>query len=178
MLSCLPLSSKPTATLEELYSAIRNINIAFADSPYTVDTLSFGTKTRLNGLKQLFDVPYLRPTPGVSPKVMFAENVVEENFPKEFALYQNYPNPFNPSTNFGFRIANFGLVTLKIYNMLGQEIAMLLNREEMEEGEYELPFNAINLPSGVFFYRINVESVDEDGMRQSFTDVKRMLLLK
>ncbi len=48
----------------------------------------------------------------------------------------------------------------------------------MKAGEYELPFEAVNLPSGVYFYRINVESVDEDGINQSFTYIKRMLMLK
>ncbi|MBI3194663.1 MAG: T9SS type A sorting domain-containing protein, partial [Ignavibacteriae bacterium] len=98
--------------------------------------------------------------------------------PSEFALKQNYPNPFNPTTNFGFQIANFGLVTLKIYNMFGQEITTLLNNQVMEQGEYELPFNATNFASGVYFYRINVESVDEDGIEQTFTDIKRMVLIK
>ena len=54
----------------------------------------------------------------------------------------------------------------------------LYHEEEMEAGEYELPFEAVNLSSRVYFYRINVESVDEDGINQSFTYIKRMLMLK
>ncbi|MBI5215687.1 MAG: T9SS type A sorting domain-containing protein [Ignavibacteriae bacterium] len=168
-----------------LDSVISKINRAFAGSIDKEDTLSFisGTKLYLNGEKILLDVPYLKPS-GELPSFMMPYLETEQtdeytdSKPYSFALEQNYPNPFNPTTNFGFRIANFGLVTLKIYNLLGQEVATLLNNEQMEAGEYEIPFSAIELSSGVYFYRINVESVDEDGLKQTFTDVKRMLLMK
>jgi uncharacterized repeat protein (TIGR02543 family) len=178
MLSCLTLASLPSATLQELYDVLRKLNVAFADSPYTVDTLSFGTKTKFTGVKRLFDIPYLQTVPGVTPEIMFAPDVVETEEPMEFRLEQNYPNPFNPTTNFGFRIANFGLVTLKVYNLLGQEVATLLQREEMEEGEHEVLFDASGLSSGVYFYRLTAESVDEDGMKQAFTDVKKLMLMR
>jgi hypothetical protein len=105
----------------------------------------------------------------------FAE---EEELPYEYELYRNYPNPFNPSTVIRYQLPVNGRVTLRVYNMLGQEVATLLNNEELESGEYELPFNASNFATGVYFYRINIESVDEDGMKQSFTDVKKMLMMK
>jgi uncharacterized repeat protein (TIGR02543 family) len=170
VLSCLEISKDVTPG--ELYETVRNLNSAFADT--TIDTLSFGSKTKLTGVKSLMEVDYLQPADGVEPRIVQSFETASI-VPEEFALYQNYPNPFNPTTNFGFRIADFGLVTLKIYNMLGQEITTLLNREEMEEGEYEIPFDAVNLPSGVYFYRINV--VGEDGIL-SYTDVKQMTLIK
>jgi len=70
-----------------------------------------------------------------------------------FILYQNYPNPFNPSTNISYGITQSGLVTLKIYDVLGTEIETLVN-EEKPVGTYELNWNAANLPSGVYFYRL------------------------
>ncbi len=180
---------------ELLDSVISKINRAFDGGIDREDTLSFisGTKLYLKGETLLLDVPYLKPS-GELPSFMMPYHDVTDEYesdgsqPSRFELQQNYPNPFNPSTNFGFRIANFGLVTLKIYNMLGQEVAALLNNAEMEAGEYQMSFsakggsasggNAFDLPSGVYFYRINVESVDEDGVKQTFTDVKRMLMMK
>ncbi len=183
ILSC--VQSEIDVTPGELYGTIRMINMAFADT--TIDTLSFGSKTKLTGVKSLFEVDYLHPTEGVKPRIVQSFDVASEQ-PEEFALYQNYPNPFNPSTVISYSLSVNSVVTLKVYNMLGQEVATLLNKQEMEAGDYELPFsakggsasggNAFDLPSGVYFYRINIESVDEDGMRQTFSDVKRMLMLK
>jgi hypothetical protein len=73
--------------------------------------------------------------------------------PHEFALHQNYPNPFNPSTNIGFRIVDFGSVSLKVFDVLGAEIATLVN-EEMKPGNYERVFDASGLASGVYLYRL------------------------
>ncbi|MBI3193841.1 MAG: T9SS type A sorting domain-containing protein [Ignavibacteriae bacterium] len=98
--------------------------------------------------------------------------------PETFSLSQNYPNPFNPTTNFGFRIANFGLVTLKIYNVLGQQVELILNREEIEAGEYQIRFDAGNLPGGVYYYRLLVESNIENGISPVFNEVKQMVLVK
>ncbi|MBI3195181.1 MAG: SBBP repeat-containing protein [Ignavibacteriae bacterium] len=176
MLSCLSLASISGETYDDLYSAIRMINQAFSDT--LVDTLSFASKTKLTGVKRLLDVYYLHVTPGLEPisLVSFNEQLSEE--PEGFALYQNYPNPFNPTTNFGFRIANFGSVTLKVFNLLGQEVATLLNNETMDEGEYEIPFDASTLPSGVYYYRLNVETLDDDGLAENMTSVKKMILLR
>lgn len=99
-----------------------------------------------------------------------AVDVKEEKkeIPTSFTLMQNYPNPFNPKTNFEFRIANFGLVSLKIYDVLGKEVATLVN-EEKPAGTYEVTWNAANLPSGVYFYQLKAGS---------FTVTKKLLLLK
>ncbi|MBI3194931.1 MAG: T9SS type A sorting domain-containing protein [Ignavibacteriae bacterium] len=167
----------PKGTDSTIYlSALQRINSAFADS--TVDTTCWScTRLMLTGVRTVNDVSFLRESPTAKPHAEFLP-VPSVELPEEFSLEQNYPNPFNPTTNFGFRIANFGLVTLKVFNTLGQEIATVLNREEMEEGEYEFPFEASNLPSGVYFYRIAVESVDEEGVIETFTDTKKMLLLR
>lgn len=73
--------------------------------------------------------------------------------PVSFRLMQNYPNPFNPATNIEFQIANFGLVTLKVFDLLGREVATLVN-EVMQPGGYERVFEAQGLASGVYLYRL------------------------
>jgi photosystem II stability/assembly factor-like uncharacterized protein len=92
----------------------------------------------------------------------------EMGLPIAFALEQNYPNPFNPSTSIKYSIPVGGMVTLKIFNILGQEVATLVN-ESLEAGSYTASFNASALSSGVYLYKI------ESG---SFTSVKKMMLLK
>ncbi|MBI5214259.1 MAG: T9SS type A sorting domain-containing protein, partial [Ignavibacteriae bacterium] len=146
----------------------------------SMDTTSWGDSLVLEGTRPISDVSFLRVNPNVPPVIKSRENVVtvEEETPEKFALNQNYPNPFNPVTNFGFRIADLGLVTLKVYDMLGREVATLIDKQETEEGEYEFQFDGSNLPSGVYAYRLTVESTNDEGVSRTFTDVKRMMLLK
>ncbi len=96
--------------------------------------------------------------------------VEDEEIPiaNEFTLEQNYPNPFNPTTNIKFRIAKFGFVNLKVFDILGNEIITLVN-EEKPAGEYEVDFNATGLPSGIYFYQIK---------SGNFIETKKMILLK
>ncbi|MBI5216479.1 MAG: T9SS type A sorting domain-containing protein [Ignavibacteriae bacterium] len=158
----------------ELYGVIRKIDSAFSGAN---DTLSFYRKLRFTGVREIEEVQFLVQDPSIEP-VVHTSGIVFTEVPDEFTLYQNYPNPFNPTTNFGFRISDFGLVTLTVYNSLGQEIATVLNRQAIEAGEYEFLFEASTLPSGVYFYRLTVESEDEEGVAQTFTDAKKMLLLR
>lgn len=88
--------------------------------------------------------------------------------PKAFELYQNYPNPFNPSTKISYNIPAHTFVTLKVFDALGKEIAVLVNKEQ-PAGLYEINFDASQLSSGVYFYRI------ETG---SFVKTNKMLLMK
>jgi len=83
-----------------------------------------------------------------------ATDVAEtETRPNRFALEQNYPNPFNPSTKIPFSIKEAGLVKLNVYNLLGQHISTLVN-EHLNTGAYERTFNASELPSGIYFYKL------------------------
>ncbi len=93
---------------------------------------------------------------------------VEINPPAKFSLEQNYPNPFNPSTNIQYSIANRQFVTLKVFDVLGNEVATLVN-EEKPAGNYEVEFNPINLSSGVYYYRLKAGE---------FIKTKKMILLK
>jgi photosystem II stability/assembly factor-like uncharacterized protein len=96
-------------------------------------------------------------------------NVEENNnIPIEFSLSQNYPNPFNPSTRIQYSINNREFVSLKVYDVLGNEIATLVN-EEKQAGSYETEFNALQLSSGMYFYKLT---------SGSFTETKKMILMK
>ena len=88
--------------------------------------------------------------------------------PTIFELQQNYPNPFNPTTNIEFWIAEFGLVSLKVYDVLGREVATLVNEEKIA-GMYEVNFDASSIASGVYIYKIRAGE---------FVSFKKMLLLK
>jgi murein DD-endopeptidase MepM/ murein hydrolase activator NlpD len=90
------------------------------------------------------------------------------NLVSEFTLEQNYPNPFNPSTTINFTITERGFTTLKVYDVLGKEVAELVN-EEKSEGSYKISFDASNLSSGVYFYELKSNKLLE---------VKKMNLMK
>jgi hypothetical protein len=79
----------------------------------------------------------------------------ERNVPKEYVLSQNYPNPFNPMTTIDYSLPEDGFVILKVYNLLGQEVATLV-RKEMPAGSHSIAWNAQDLPSGIYFYKITV----------------------
>ena len=93
--------------------------------------------------------------------------------PKNYYLSQNYPNPFNPSTTISFSIPERSFVTLKVYDMLGREVANLVN-EELEPGSFEKTFDASTLSSGVYIYRI---TATKDG-KILFNESKQMLMIK
>ncbi len=88
--------------------------------------------------------------------------------PQKYTLFQNYPNPFNPTTTIKYEIPKEGLVTLKVYNILGKEVKTLVNEFE-NAGTYNVTFNASELTSGVYFYRIT---------SGNFSQVKKLILLK
>jgi len=93
---------------------------------------------------------------------------LSNTFPESFSLGQNYPNPFNPTTTIDFEVKKSGLVSLRIFNLLGQEVATLVN-EIRPAGTYRVSFNAGSLTTGVYFYRLTADN---------FTQTKRMLLIR
>ena len=92
----------------------------------------------------------------------------EIGIPTEFALEQNYPNPFNPSTTFRYSIPTQSKVVIKVFDLLGNEIATLMD-EEKSVGTYELKWNAEQLSSGIYFYQLKASD---------YVNTKKMLLLK
>lgn len=109
--------------------------------------------------------------PLVILKYQSPSGVQKENsrIPANFFLAQNFPNPFNPSTTIRFGLPGEAVVTLRIFNILGQEVATLLNSEQMSAGSYNVDFNASKLTSGTYIYQLNYNNQ---------TVTKKMLLMK
>lgn len=105
------------------------------------------------------------------------------DLPTNYSLYQNYPYPINPSTKIQFRISNFKFVSLKVYDVLGNEVATLVN-EELSPGEYEVEFNSSRLVSGIYFYQLRIGGPEtslpagQAGSGQGIIQTKKMILLK
>jgi hypothetical protein len=107
--------------------------------------------------------------------------------PKEFILFQNYPNPFNPSTKIIYTLKSSGKVRLSVYDLLGREVVVPVNNERKIAGKYEVSFDAANLPSGVYFYRLSVvlsarrdfvPTDGRDGQAENSVETKSMVLIK
>jgi hypothetical protein len=98
---------------------------------------------------------------------------VEVVVPFEFSLEQNYPNPFNPSTTISFSLAQDSKVSLKVFNVLGEEAAVLLNND-LSAGSHQVNFDASVLNSGIYFYRLTASGIDGS----KFTDIRKMTLTK
>lgn len=116
---------------------------------------------------QNFDSLWMRPLSQI-----IGIKKISSNVPARYSLYQNYPNPFNPSTVIKFDVAHSDnrndFVTLKVYNIIGKEIATMVN-DKLEEGIYEIPFNSEQLSGGVYFYRLTVNG---------FSETKKMVVVK
>jgi hypothetical protein len=108
----------------------------------------------------------INPCPPASQTLPETQNT--ESLPREYALKQNSPNPFNPSTLIAYELPKQSFVTIRVYDILGQEVVTLIN--ELQEAGYKtVRFDAGNFASGVYFYQLKAGS---------FTSVKKMLLMK
>jgi hypothetical protein len=97
---------------------------------------------------------------------------VEDNpgtVPDEYSLSQNFPNPFNPSTKISFKLPSLSEVTLKVYNMLGEEVMTEIDAQAMSAGSYTVTIDASSLASGVYLYKL---------ITPGFTQARKMVLLK
>jgi hypothetical protein len=104
----------------------------------------------------------------VAKNTATAVEPINSAIPVTFELLQNYPNPFNPTTNIEFRVSSLGLVSLKIFDVLGREVAMLVN-EMRPAGAYSVRWDASSFPSGVYFYRLR---------SGDFVQTKKLVLAK
>ncbi|HLF14210.1 MAG TPA: T9SS type A sorting domain-containing protein, partial [Bacteroidota bacterium] len=169
----------PLGVYAGLDTVVAKINAAFYNA--ATDDTSAGwaaPKLQWRAYTSVDEVSYLKPNPGATPKNRRVETV--EAVPTAFALEQNYPNPFNPTTTIEFDLPEASIVTLKVYNLLGQEVATLFDREEIELNE-TVEFDASSLPSGVYLYRIVAETIadaEEGVASETFTQVKKMVLVK
>jgi hypothetical protein len=123
------------------------------------DRLNSITVMRSNDIaaQEFFDGNFLNIEPTINPRA-----------PLEYALYQNYPNPFNSSTLLRFDIKQPGRITLTVYDVLGRTIAVLAE-DNLPIGSYSIPWNAVDLPSGIYFCQLICDN---------FHYVKKMVLLK
>jgi uncharacterized delta-60 repeat protein len=112
-----------------------------------------------NGYDEIATIKYSQSI-GIQP--------ISSEIPKSFSLSQNYPNPFNPNTVISFQLAVNSFASLKVFDILGREIATLVN-EQLKPGTYEVSWNGSNYPSGVYFYKI---------VTPEYTESKKMILMK
>jgi hypothetical protein len=119
-------------------------------------------------------------------EVLVTTGVTTTAIPNIYALSQNYPNPFNPTTTINYQLQKSGSVSLKVYDMLGREVATLVNGNK-GPGNYSAVFDASRFSSGTYMYRLSVvpsarrdlvQSTSADGQTDSFTEVKKLVLLK
>ena len=115
------------------------------------------------------------PTPEQGLITSISDNNVSIN-PEKFYLAQNYPNPFNPSTVISWQLPFASYVTLKIYDLLGREVATLVN-EEKSMGSYSVTFDASNLSSGLYYYKL-VANPSNVGQASGFVETRKMMLMK
>jgi hypothetical protein len=94
---------------------------------------------------------------------------ISSEVPDKYDLIQNYPNPFNPATNINFKLPERSFVTIKVYNLLGQLVKVLIDNKRYDAGVYQALFDGSTLSSGIYFYTLQTEK---------FTQTKRMVLLK
>ncbi|TAK56769.1 MAG: T9SS type A sorting domain-containing protein, partial [Bacteroidetes bacterium] len=168
----------PISYLYMLNTALARIDSEFYSA--TIDT--FSTKPlRIKGIKALYKSTLLRRDPNTieSARRFVVPNYATEVYePTQFSLEQNYPNPFNPVTTISFDLIEPAKVTLKIYNVVGQEVATLFNNEDLGYGRQFVQFDGGDLASGVYFYKLEATATDDKGVRSLFTNIKKMLLVK
>lgn len=150
---------KPTSSYTQFSLPIYYVNSEIPDSIYIYIDLVDSTISGATGSYANFDDLSFGKTTGINNKF---------NSPITFQLKQNYPNPFNPTTTIEYQIPKQSHVVLEIYNVLGDRVKTLVNKEE-SAGNYKINFNASNLPSGVYFYRIEAGN---------FNQSKKLILLK
>ena len=100
--------------------------------------------------------------------IVSVKELANKSLPEVYTLFQNYPNPFNPTTNISFILPSKLFVSLKIFDVIGREVATIVS-EEMSAGSYSKQWNAANISSGIYFYRLQAGS---------FTETKKLVLLR
>ena len=118
-----------------------------------------------------YDEIYFRSAPVVNTVKKQNNKVLKS---KNVALAEAFPNPANPTTTLSFNIGNSSVVTVKVYNVVGEEVAILMNNASLNKGNHEMKFDASSLSSGIYYYRIFVQT--DDG--ESMMSVKKLVLLK
>jgi hypothetical protein len=167
-----------SATFHNLGETVRRINGAF-EGP--LDTAGFLAGLKWKPVRSVNDVPFLHRNLSAAPVTIAMKT--GPSVPSAYVLRQNYPNPFNPSTSINFELPVTSIVTIRIYNILGQEVTSILRDELLQEGEYSETFDAAlhgGLSSGVYFCSMTAKPLDDAGVTAgtAFSAVKKMMLIK
>jgi len=171
---------------EFIRKIIKPLNERFATTFSATDTSLFSLDTnavkgltvknqyaiKLKGIKTASEAGGLvRQSPTARYVPSFTPNSGYIEIPREFNVEQNYPNPFNPTTSIMIKLSEQSSVSLKVYNILGEEVATILNNNVLEQGEVEVQFDASKLSSGVYFYRTTINHGE-------YVFVRKMVLMK
>ncbi|MBX7044700.1 MAG: T9SS type A sorting domain-containing protein [Ignavibacteria bacterium] len=169
------ITMKATQTPQVGVNSTNNLSTAASQSQFTPTATQWGTKiyampigtnqVRFTGYSVFGNDAFIDDITAGGPTALQTPLTLA---PEKFELMQNYPNPFNPATKISFSIPKNGFVSLKVYDILGKEVASLVN-EDMTAGIYDFDFNGAALASGMYFYRLEANG---------FTDTKRMMLVK
>ena len=163
--------------LAGLFCENKRFNLKLKPTYTLLNTLAFTPATTSN---HCADKPLnfsAGTTSGASPKLTSNAltvgpssgiNLISSEIPEKYFLHPNYPNPFNPKTSINYDIRSAGFVSLKVYDAIGNEAAILVN-ERQGAGKYSVSFDAIGLPSGIYFYRL---------VTGSFVNTRKMVLVK
>jgi hypothetical protein len=153
-----------------LYQTIRKIDSAFCGPINHLSWAPGGSQPglTLTAVRPVTDIPYLHIDSSFSASHKNPPVATTIPNPERFNLMQNYPNPFNPTTTIGYDLPVSSHVRLTIYDVLGREVTILVD-EVQPEGSKSVEFNAVNLPSGLYFIRLNAGT---------YSAVKKMMLVK
>lgn len=158
--------SYPNFNYVLLDTVLKRINNAFAGNYDTISTNPLVFKS----VRSVYSIPYLRLNLSVPKGQTIISKLSKWEEPSSIKLYQNYPNPFNPITTIEFDLLEPSIVSLVVYNTLGQEIMKIVENEEFDSGRNAVTFEATNLPSGIYFYKLSVNNSQQS--------TRKMLLLK
>ena len=156
--------------------ALYSYNFGKELGDYKVSNIPYGTYELIaqkigleNAISQTVTIdPINNQITGINLNFLISDLQTEAELPNGFILYQNFPNPFNPYTTITFQLFEYEFVKLKVYDILGNEIANLIN-ETKSPGHYQIEFDATNLVSGIYFYQLSIGSL---------TSTKKMVVLK
>ena len=122
------------------------------------------------------DSVVLDPDGWILKQIVAPTSVAEGKHPSESKLHQNYPNPFNPTTTMSFVIGHSSFVTLRVYDVLGRELTTLVN-EVKQPGEYTVQFDASQLSSGVYYYRLTARQT-EGGQAGGLVETRKLMIVR
>ncbi|MEP7145596.1 MAG: T9SS type A sorting domain-containing protein [bacterium] len=161
--------SSSNATFGVLSRVVINGGTTYYFRGWTGSSINSYTSPDSSGVDSVVVLPMLNPIVETARwTTTTGINQVSSVIPERYNLYNNYPNPFNPTTVIKFDVAKNELVKLKVYNVLGEEIAVLVD-QNLSPGSYSVGFDASSYPSGMYFYRLE---------SHEYVDTKRMMLVK